>query len=111
MKKKYITVLNVFAALAVVFLHANKCFWRFSTERYWVTANVIESFFYFAVPVFFMISGATLIDYRERYDTKTFFKKRLFKTLIPYICFVAIGIIYGTLKGSVNIEQNIFFSL
>ena len=75
-KKNYITALNVFAALAVVFLHTNKCFWRFSAERYWATANIIESFFYFAVPVFFMISGATLIDYRERYDTKTFFKKR-----------------------------------
>lgn len=106
-KKNYITVLNVFAALAVVFLHTNKCFWRFSTERYWVTANIIESFFYFAVPVFFMISGATLIDYRERYDTKTFFKKRLLKTLIPYICFVAIGIVYGLIKGSIDIKPNI----
>ncbi len=106
-RKNYITVLNVLASLAVVFLHANKCFHRFSMERYWASANIIESVFYFAVPIFFMISGATLIDYRERYDTKTFFKKRLIKTLIPYICFVIVGIIYGVITGKIEINQNI----
>lgn len=110
-KKSYITVLNVLASLAVVFLHTNKCFHRFSVERYWATANIIESVFYFAVPVFFMISGATLIDYRERYDTKTFFKKRFIKTLIPYICFVIIGIIYGVITGKIVINQNIVIYL
>ena len=107
-KKNYITVLNVFAALAVVFLHTNKCFWRFSTERYWATANIIECLFFFAVPIFFMISGATLIDYRERYDTKTFFKKRFLKTLIPYVCFVVIGAAFGIITGNININKNIF---
>lgn len=107
-KKNYITVLNVFAALAVVFLHTNKCFWRFSTERYWATANIIECLFFFAVPVFFMISGATLIDYRERYDTKTFFKKRFLKTLVPYICFVIIGVVYGVVTKNIIIDKNIF---
>ena len=59
--RQYITVLSVLSALAVVFLHANGCFWGFSYEPYWLTANVIESVFYFAVPVFFMDSGANLL--------------------------------------------------
>lgn len=59
----YITVLNVLSALAVVGMHTNGCFWQFSRERWWFTANIIESVFYFAVPVFFMITGATLLDY------------------------------------------------
>ena len=71
----YISVLAVLSTFAVVFLHSNGCFWAFSKSRYWLTANIIESVFYFAVPIFFMISGATLINYKERYDTKTFFKK------------------------------------
>lgn len=58
---QYLTLLNVLSAFSVVFLHTNGCFLHFSTERYWFTANIIESIFYFAVPVFFMISGATLI--------------------------------------------------
>lgn len=49
---EYIDLANVIATFAVVFLHANSCFWDFSKERYWLTANVIESLFIFAVPVF-----------------------------------------------------------
>lgn len=81
----YISLLSVLAAIAVVILHTNGCYWRFSTQRYWITANVINSVFIFAVPVFFMISGATLMDYRRRYDTAAFFKKRLTKTVIPFL--------------------------
>jgi len=101
----YISVLSVIAAISVVFLHTNGAFWQFSTERYWFTANIIECVFYFAVPVFFMISGATLIDYRERYDTKTFFKKRISKTFIPFICWSIIALIYQ-IYGHKSIDIN-----
>ena len=76
-KTAYLTLLSVISMIAVVILHANGCFWAFSTDRYWVTANCIESVFYFAVPIFFMISGATLLDYRDRYDTRVFVKSAL----------------------------------
>ncbi len=81
----YISLLSVVSAFAVVSLHANGCFWQFSTERYWVTANILECFWYFAVPVFFMISGATLLEYPKRYDLRTFFMKRVQKTLFPFL--------------------------
>ena len=81
----YITVLNVLSALAVVGMHTNGCFWQFSRERWWFTANIMESVFYFAVPVFFMITGATLLDYTKRCDTKTFFIRRLKKTVLPFV--------------------------
>ena len=87
----YISVLTVVSAFAVVALHTNGCFWQFSTERYWFTANIIESVFYFAVPVFFMISGATLLDYSKRYDLKTYFKKRIRKTVIPFLIWSLVG--------------------
>ena len=81
----YITVLNVLSALAVVSMHMNGCFWQFSREHWWFTANIIESVFYFAVPVFFMMTGVTLLDYTKRCDTKMFFIRRLKKTVIPFI--------------------------
>ena len=68
---EYISMASVVSALAVIFLHTNDCFWTFSTARYWFSANIIESVFYFAVPIFFMISGAMLIGYNDRYDLKT----------------------------------------
>ena len=104
-KREYITFLNVFSALAVVLLHANSCFWGFSYEKYWISANIIESVFYFAVPVFFMISGATLLDYNKRYSTITFFKKRIAKTLIPFVAWSIIGLFYMIYTGRVLIED------
>ncbi|WP_338156281.1 acyltransferase family protein [Sharpea azabuensis] len=55
---------------------------------------MIESVFYFAVPIFFMISGATLIDYSKRYSTKTFLKKRFSKTLIPFLFWSILALVY-----------------
>ena len=74
-KSESIMLMNVISMLAVVYLHANDCFWAFSTDRYWKSANIIEAGLYFAVPCFFMITGANLLDYRQRYDTKTFFNQ------------------------------------
>ena len=84
-RKNYITFLSIISAIAVVILHTNGCFWIFSNKRYWFTANIIECLFYFAVPAFFMITGITLMNYRDKYDTKTYFKKRIIKTVIPFL--------------------------
>ena len=91
----YISLLNVICAIAVVILHTNGVtFWKFRDSGIWAVSNVIESIFYFAVPIFFMITGITLIDYRDRYNTKEFFKKRIKKTLIPFIFFSIFGLFY-----------------
>ena len=93
-KIEYIDLANVVAAFSVVLLHTNGCFWDFSKSRYWVTANLIECLFIFAVPVFFMISSVTLIDYQKRYDTKTFLTKRFVKTVIPFLFWTFIGLVF-----------------
>ena len=90
----YISVLNVISAIAVVIMHSNVSFWLDKSKPYWGTANIIESVCYFAVPIFFMISGATLIDYQDRYSTKDFFKKRFIKTAIPFIAWSIVGLLW-----------------
>lgn len=92
----WITLASVISAIAVVLLHTNGCFWIFSaTESYWLSANIIESVFYFAVPVFFMISASTLLDFNKRYGLGTYFKKRINKTVIPYVFWSLFGIWTG----------------
>lgn len=92
-KNDYISFASVISAFAVVVLHTNGCFWNFSkTARYWKTANVIECVFYFAVPIFFMISGATLLDFFQRYDLREFLIKRIRKTVVPYIFWSLFGL-------------------
>ncbi|MDD6195019.1 MAG: acyltransferase family protein [Lachnospiraceae bacterium] len=93
-KRDYISVLNVIACLAVVMMHVNNCGMVFSMEPYWISGIIIEGICNFAVPVFFMISGATLIDYRSRYNTTTFFKKRFLKTVVPFVVWSFFGMAY-----------------
>ena len=104
--KEYITLLSVLSMISVVILHTNGCFWNYSNGRYWFTANIIESIFYFAVPIFFMITGVTLLDYRQRYSTKEYFKKRFFKTFLPFIVWSIIGLLFRILYvKDININQ------
>lgn len=101
MKKDFsLTFMQVICAISVVILHVNNSFWSFdATARYWFVANVIECVFYFAIPIFFMMTGITLLNYQERYSTKTYFKKRAEKTLLPYIAWSLIGIVYKLATG------------
>ncbi len=94
-KIEYITFMQVVAAFSVVFLHTNNCFWDYNgSARYWITANFIECFFYFAVPIFFMITGITLLDFWEKYSLKDYFVKRVTKTVIPFLVWSLIGMVY-----------------
>lgn len=108
MEKKrvhYLSLASIISAFAVVMLHTNGCFWTFSTDRYWVTANIIESVMYFAVPVFFMISGATLIDYRKRYSTKEYLQKRIKKTVIPFAIWSVVGVVFLIARGDMHMPS------
>lgn len=80
----YFDILNIIACLSVVYLHCNGIVHSFTNTNAWKGALVIEVLCYFAVPVFLMLSGANLLNYKSKYDTKTFFKKRLMKVLVPY---------------------------
>lgn len=73
-------VLNIISCFAVVALHCSLAV--FSPERglAWDRALVCQAVFIFAVPVFVMLSGANLMDYRKRYSTAQFFKKRVLRT-------------------------------
>ena len=104
-RKDYITILSVISAIAVVILHTNVCFWTVSNERYWLTANIMECVLYFAVPIFLMITGANLIDYKEKYSTRVYIKKRLQKAVIPFIIWTIIGFIYLALIKCVDLKS------
>lgn len=103
MKKNYISILNVLACIGVVILHTFET--GYTSDANFVFEVLIRAIAYCAVPVLFMITGATLIDYRERYDTKTFFKKRLLKVIIPLIIWSIIYFIINFFKGKFSIND------
>ena len=90
----YFDLLNILAIIAVVAMHANGIVHNNPKIRAWNTSLIVDCICYWAVPVFLMLSGATLINYRKKYDTKTFFKKRFLKVLIPFIFWAIFMIIW-----------------
>lgn len=90
----WMDLLNVIACFAVVMLHCTTTVFANSGDTEWHLDVLFQSICIFAVPVFFMISGANLLGYREKYDTKTFFVKRFRKvvftlviaSIIVYVC-------------------------
>lgn len=90
----YYDLLNILAAFGVVAMHFNGLTHAYSHTWAWRQAFAVDCIFYWAVPVFFMLTGATLMDYCEKYDTKTFFKKRFSKTLVPFIAWSLIALIW-----------------
>ena len=102
----YIVFVSVIAALSVLILHTNRCFWTFSaTESYWFSANIIECLFYAGVPLFFMISGITLMDFYDRYSLKEFFIKRFNKTVVPFVAWSLIILAGKVASHKIPAEQ------
>lgn len=95
----YFDLLNIGATICVIYLHCNGMVHTFSPGYNWVLALAIECLFYWAVPVFFMLTGATLIGYRRRYSTTDYFKRRVARVVIP---FFAWSLIWYLLIPGVN---------
>lgn len=84
----YYDVLNVVSCASVIALHCNGYVHRFDVaDRWWWLHVLFEVAFYNSVPIFFMLSGATLLGYRQKYDTRTFFRKRFKKAFVPFLVF------------------------
>ncbi len=87
----YFDVLNIAATFGVIMLHCNGIAHTYSETLAWYQALLVEVLIYWPVPIFFMLSGATLMGYRERYSTADFFKRRVFRTAIPFVIWSVIS--------------------
>ena len=83
-------VLNVVAIFAVILLHVSLNIFGNAGDAAWNVALVYQCVAIFAVPVFFMVSGANLLGYRARYDTATFFKKRALRVVVTLVVWSAV---------------------
>lgn len=83
----YMDLLSVVSCMAVVWLHCSTVVFLNEGDLLWFLSVVVQACFCFAVPVFFMVSGANLLGYREKYDTLTFLKKRMKRVIVPLVGF------------------------
>lgn len=83
---EYIEVLRVLSMFSVVFLHVAAGSLRGNYgSAVWHFSNILTSIMSTAVPIFFMISGALLMNSKKTLSIETTFKKRLPKVLIPFL--------------------------
>jgi surface polysaccharide O-acyltransferase-like enzyme len=99
----YLDVLNVFACFGVIVLHSTSRFFHLDGTKSWYFALMLQSFFICAVPIFFMLSGAKLLEYRQKYSTGDFLKKRLLRIIIPFIIWTIIYLVWKTQTGQLVI--------
>lgn len=89
----YLDLLRSIAILAVILCHLFQLYpYEFSWGplRYLI---VINTFGYLGVPIFFMLSGALLLNREIKF--RDFYKKRFARIIYPYVFWVSITIILG----------------
>lgn len=97
--------LNILACMSVIFLHHSGIVHHYNGQSMYFCALVVECIFYFAVPNFFMLTGATLMRYDNRYTTKKFFRKRFSRTVIPFILWSCIWLLLNIVKGDIDVYE------
>lgn len=104
MKKSvvYFDFMNVAACLCVIGMHCSGIVHRFENVPAWYLSLGIEVLGYWAVPGFCMLSGATMMNYRQRYSTSTFIKRRVLKVGIPLIIWTAVFYLWKRHTGAIT---------
>jgi len=117
--KNYITILAIMAAVGIVMAHCNGATFNQQphTSWEWKSSLFLYSLVKCCRPIFFMISGATLFEYRRRYGTAHFMKRRFVRTFIPWVfwCLVTMCGIFGYAwlhSEHVSLDaQDVFFGI
>lgn len=92
----WLDLVKVFAIFSVVFLHSTTpILGQFGKidMTYWHIGNAYDSMVRMAVPLFFMVTGALLLNRKEEH-LSIFFRKRFLKVAIPLIAWSFIYIMF-----------------
>ena len=96
----YVDFLRILASVAVIAIHAYFHYFGVSSILHTYTfdiVNIAKSLTQFAVPMFFMISGAMLLSGPDE-SYSVFIKKRLNKVLIPFISWSVLYYVFYTVR-------------
>lgn len=84
------------AILFVLFLHSSQlCHFVFTYTPVVVETRIMQALFIPAVYIFFMNSGAMLLDYNKRYSTKEFYQHRVKKVIYPLVIWSLLYYLYN----------------
>lgn len=110
----YIDVLRVSCSVLVIATHVIMHYINAFTTRGipWTMLTVLKAITQCAVPIFFMISGATILSSTKDEPYSAFIKRRLFKIAIPFFAYsVLYYLFYVFVKGEFTLGIFEFFRL
>jgi len=92
---QWLDTLRALATLGVIIIHVSSPLVNMAYGKnmpYWWVGNVVDSAVRFAVPVFLMLSGATLLV--KEYKLGEFYKRRFARVLIPFLFWMVVYWVY-----------------
>jgi len=101
----YIDILNIISCVSVIWLHCNSLLYNYSRDSHWYLSLFVQVAAHFAVPCFLMISGANLMNYREKYSTSEFAVKRFTRGVIPFLIWSALALVYYNFRGDISFSD------
>ena len=114
MKNKMVNgydILRIISAFMVVVIHANVAFLANRTGKLsWFIGMEITTICLLAVPIFFMISGATLLG-RKKISSTEEYKKRFYKQLIPFLIWSLIYVVARIAMGKIPLQVKSIWNL
>ncbi|GEO48267.1 acyltransferase [Companilactobacillus kimchii] len=103
----YVDTIRVFAMLLVVLAHS--CaddLANYQPTLKWGVVNSIVIVTEIAVPLFFMISGAMVLNSKRTYDLKYLFKHRLVRVVVPFLLWsVVSAYLARAMSGPVDMKD------
>lgn len=92
---QYFDTLRAIATMAVIVIHISSPLlnmtWTKDMHLWWI-GNVVDSSVRFAVPLFLMLSGATMLG--KNYQVLDFYKRRFMRVLLPFLFWLLIYAVY-----------------
>ena len=102
----YIDTLRIVSAASVIFMHTAATALRVGVlegapfvTRGWHLLNLVTSFAFTAVPLFFMISGYLLFSDEKTRDISVLFRRRLPRLVVPLAVWTLITAVWQSLTG------------
>jgi len=98
--------------LGVILIHVTSPLVNMTWSKnmpYWWIGNVLDSAVRFAVPLFLMLSGATLLG--KEYNLSEFYKRRFSRVLIPFLFWLVVYWMYRWATLSVKTQPQDFHSI
>lgn len=105
----YFDTLRALATFAVIVIHVTSpvvnMAWNKNMEHWWI-GNVVDSAVRFAVPLFLMLSGATMLG--KEYKLRDFYAKRFSRVLLPFLFWLPVYWLFRWLPLKPGIQPTEF---